>query len=93
MYFLFASCLYSELVHGICFKDYDDDFEDDDGDEENEDVDDDNKPVGNQRSIFLRFNIKCMFVVAIKILSHCFTKHQKHSFSVGMWLVVKNVIF
>ena len=75
MYFLLATYLYSELVRGICFKDYDDDFEeDDDGDEDNEyDDDDDNKPVGNQRSNFLRLNIKCMFVVTIKILSQCFT--------------------
>ena len=79
MYFLLASCLCSELVQFICLKDYDDDFEDDDdGDEENEDDGDgdDNKPVCHQRSNFLHRNIKCIFVVAIKILSQCFTKHK-----------------
>ena len=99
MYFWLASCLYPEIVQFICFKDYDDDSEDDDdGDEENEDDNNyDNKPVGNQRSNFLHRNIKCMFVIAIKILSQCFMKHKNMtlvwSFSVGMWLVVKNALF
>ena len=71
----------------VYFKDYDDDFEDDDGDEENEDDDDhdDNKPVCDQRQIFFHLNIKCMFIVAIKILSQCFTKHNKSA----IWLVAK----